>query len=85
MDLVLELVRDILAVLDTNILLDLLLGNSHGIGSSVPAIVKNVPFKLLAQAYFCCLELQRILMPVPAAVSPRAASNKQVFDTPYKI
>ena len=51
LDLVFELISDILAVLDTNVLLDLLLGNSHGVGSSMPTIVKNDPFKLLAKAY----------------------------------
>ena len=64
LDLVLELVCNILAILDTNILMDLLLGNLHGVGSSVPAIVENVPFELLTQANLCCLGFFRISRPV---------------------
>ena len=55
--LVLDLVGYIFTKLDTNVLLDFLLSDSHKIGCTMPAIVEDMSFKLFEESYFRSLGL----------------------------
>jgi hypothetical protein len=46
---ILELIGDVLAILDSSVLLDLLLGDAHRIGGSMTAIIEYVMFELLTE------------------------------------
>ena len=45
-----NLVGNVLAILDTNILLEFFLGDSHGVGSVISSILEDVALKLLAES-----------------------------------
>jgi hypothetical protein len=45
-----NLVGNFLAILDTNILLDFFLGDSHGVGSVISSIIEDVALELLAES-----------------------------------
>ena len=46
---ILQLVGDVLAVLDSSVLLDLLLGDAHRIGGTVAAIIEHMMFELFTE------------------------------------
>ena len=54
---ILELVGDVLAILDSSILLYLLLGDAHRIGGTVTAIIKHMMFELFTEPNLCGLGL----------------------------
>jgi hypothetical protein len=76
---ILELVGDVLAILDSGVLLDLLLGDSHSIGGSMTAIIENMMFELFAEPDLCGLGLGRVSL--PAAGLPGTAATATASTT----
>ena len=46
---ILELVGDVLAILDSSVLLYLLLGDAHRVGGTVTAIIEHMMFELFTE------------------------------------
>ncbi len=57
LNLILELVSDVLAILDSSVLLDLLLGDAHRISGTVTAIIEHMMIKLFTEPNLCGLGL----------------------------